>query len=100
MSFKDQLIADMGIFLNANEFADWHDIDGKSILCVVDEDKSSPVANDGVYVVRRHLIINQDDLGYRPVPKQEMTIDGDTFDVVDCLGEGLIDVILEARNSS
>jgi hypothetical protein len=98
-NFKDFLKSDMKAFLNTNEFADEHNIDGQDVTCIFDQEKSTPSQNDGVYVVRRHLFIDQSILGYRPAPEQKMYIDGSYFYVVDCVGEGLIEVILEARDS-
>ena len=87
------------VFLNSNDFAESHTIDGQAnILCIID-DKSSPNQIDGVYVVRRQLFVNQETLGYRPIPGQKMNIDNEYFYIVDCIGEGLLEVILETRRS-
>nr|WP_211289871.1 hypothetical protein [Sporomusa silvacetica] len=87
------------VFLDVDEFATTHTIDGQAnILCVID-DKSSPNQIDGVYVVRRQLFVKQETLGYRPIPGQKMSIDNEYFYIVDCIGEGLLEVILEANRS-
>lgn len=100
MSFKDQLAADIAaVFLNINEFAEVHTIDGQpNIKCVI-EDKYIPNPIDGVYVKRRQLFINEPDLGYRPVPDQRIMINDDYWYVVDCTGEDLLEVTLEAHES-
>jgi hypothetical protein len=99
MNFKDQLEADIrDVFLDEDEFAQNHEIDGQEVLCIID-DESKPNANDGVYVIRRHLFVEQSELGYRPMPGQKMSIDDNYFYVVDCIGDGLIEVILEAHES-
>lgn len=97
MSFKDQLAADMAAFINPKEFADAHNIDGQSILCTIDEDKSSKNNYDGVYIVRRRLFVSLAGLGYRPVPEQKMNIDNQNYFVVDCIGTDLLEIVLEAN---
>lgn len=43
MSFRDEMMRDIDeTFLEADEFASWHIVEGKRILCVVDEAKSAP----------------------------------------------------------
>ncbi|AIF51252.1 hypothetical protein [Pelosinus sp. UFO1] len=96
---KDYLNSDLKVFLNADEFATEHNIDGQDILCVIDEDRAIPNANDGVYVIRRHLFISQTDLGYIPIPDQKIEVDGKYYYVIDCIKEDLLEIILEARDS-
>jgi len=100
MNFKDQIQDDISnIFLNEEEFAEDHNIDGQQILCIIDEDKSISNKNDGVFLIRRSLFVKESDLGYRPVPDQKLNIDGEYFYVMDCLGSGLLEVVLEAYRS-
>lgn len=101
MSLKQMMLEDIEtVFLDPDEFAALHTIDGEeNILCVIDDDKSSKTNTDGVYVIRRRLFIKQSDLGYRPIPEQMMNIDGENFYVVDVIGDGLIEVVLEANRS-
>ena len=100
MSFKDILAADIDkVFLNPNEFAENHIIDGETIVCILDEDKSSTNKIDGVYNMRRRLFVSQRSLGYRPEPEQKIKVDNDFYYVVDCVGNDMLEVILEARQS-
>ncbi|MBU2701682.1 hypothetical protein Ga0466249_002801 [Sporomusaceae bacterium BoRhaA] len=100
MSFKDVLAADIGkVFLNVDEFAEHHAIDGEVFLCVLDEDKSSNNKVDGVYNMRRRLFISKSSLGYRPEPEQKMEIDDDYYYVLDCIGNDMLEVVLEARQT-
>lgn len=47
MSFKDEVKADIAsVFLNADEFAEEHKVEGKVILCIVDTDRGS-LSGDG-----------------------------------------------------
>ena len=47
MSFKDEIAADLdAVFLELNEFAETHRVEGKDITCVIDSDKGQR-KNDG-----------------------------------------------------
>lgn len=39
MTFKEQVEADRSVFLNFDEFGEYHRIEGKQVLCIVDNDK-------------------------------------------------------------
>lgn len=98
MSFKDLLKDDItDVFMDPDEFAKEYNIDGQPVLCVIDEDKSSKSQTDGVYVVRRRLFVSLAGLGYRPVPEQKMNVDNQSYFVVDCLGDDLLEIVLEAN---
>ena len=100
MSFKDILAADIDkVFLNVDEFAETHLIDKEAIACILDEDKSSMNKIDGVYNMRRRLFISAQVLGYRPEPEQKIKVDDDYYYVVDCIGNDMLEVILEARQT-
>lgn len=100
MSLKDVIAADINnVFLNTKEFAETHTIDGEEITCILDEDKSSPNKTDGVYNMRRRLFVSGEALGYRPEPDQKIRIDNSYYYVVDCIGNDLLEVILEARET-
>ncbi|MGL5271829.1 MAG: hypothetical protein ACRC7I_15110 [Selenomonadaceae bacterium] len=100
MSFKDILAADMkNVFLSTKEFAEIHKIDGEEITCIIDEDKSSQNKTDGVYNMRRRLFVSWNSLGYRPEPEQKIKVDEEFYYVLDCIGNDMLEVILEARQS-
>lgn len=73
-SFKDCVAADIhGVFLNNQEFASTHTIDGKEMDAVVDDNAllerdaaRGGVHSDGIYKVRRLLYVSRDDYGGRP----------------------------------
>ena len=72
-SFKDCVAADIhGVFLNNQEFASTHTIDGKEMDAVVDDNAllerdaaRGGVHSDGIYKVRRLLYVSRDDYGGR-----------------------------------
>lgn len=39
--FKEQIAKDLDIFINADEFADWHLLNEKKIKCIVSTDEST-----------------------------------------------------------
>lgn len=39
--FKEQLAKDLDVFINAEEFADWHLLNGQKVRCIVSTDESS-----------------------------------------------------------
>lgn len=73
-SFKDCVAADIhGVFLNNQEFASTHTIDGKEMDAVVDDDAllerdaaRGGVHTDGTYRTRRLLYVDKADYGGRP----------------------------------
>ena len=70
-SFKDCVAADIhGVFLNNQEFASTHTIDGKEMDAVVDDDAllerdaaRGGVHTDGTYRTRRLLYVDKADYG-------------------------------------
>lgn len=95
MNFKDMMAADiLAVFLNTDEFADMHNINGQQIACVIDEDISKQRGTrqsesfDGIYAHQLTVFISESDLGYRPERDQKMTIDGEWYLVIDCAAAG------------
>ncbi len=107
MNFKDQLSADIdAVFLNIDEFADEHIINGQTMLCVIDGDLSRRRSNrqsddyDGIYTRQLTVSVRESDLGYRPERDQKMTVDGEWYLVVDCAADaGLLEITLGANRA-
>ncbi|MCM0759603.1 hypothetical protein M7775_13675 [Sporomusa sphaeroides DSM 2875] len=107
MSLKDMMAADIAaVFLNPDEFAEMHEIDGQQILCVVDEDISKQRSNrqsenyDGIYQRELTLFISESDLGYRPERDQKMTVDGEWYKVLNCAASaGMLEIDLGANRA-
>lgn len=98
-TFKELLQKDHAGFFNKDEFAKEHIIDGELCICILGEDKSTDNKTDGVYNMRRRLFIAYEVLGYRPEPEQKMEIDNNYFYVIDCIGNDLLEVVLEAHET-
>lgn len=79
MSFKTQIAKDIAkAFLNADEFADTHDIDGVSVVCVIDTDilhERSTLVSDAVFGNQIALHVSASALSDKPVHNQLMRID-------------------------
>ncbi len=107
MSLKDVMAADIAaVFLNQDENADWHEINGQQVLCIVDEDISKQRTNrqsdnyDGIFYWQITLFISEADLGYRPERNQRMTVDGEWFLVLHCAAsQGMLEIELGANRA-
>lgn len=101
--FKDMVAADVKrIFLNPDEFAEKHNIDGKEILCVLDKNINSDPSLAkalGVYSNMVTLYVSEKDM---KVPKAtgSIRIDGSVHLVVSAgIEEGMIVIVAEERRS-
>lgn len=101
--FKDMVAADVKrIFLNPDEFAEKHNIDGKEILCVLDKNiNSDPTLAKalGVYSNTVTLYVSEKDM---EVPKAtgSIRIDGSVHLVVSAgIEDGMIVIVAEERRS-
>lgn len=107
-SFKDLVAADIsGVFLNRQEFADTHTIDGKPMTVVVDENEllereksKMGIPVDGTYKSRRLIYVAKNEYGPRPAYGRQINFDGRLFRVTDCTEEaGILAITLEAARS-
>lgn len=108
MSFKDEARKDIQrVFVNPLEFAEPHDIDGTTVLCVVDDDVIDERQGigrtqwmDGVYIDMRLIYIEKDLLPRKPVRGQLMRLDGERF-IVQKVAEnmGVLEITIEANES-
>lgn len=106
--FKDQIAADIGTFLNADEFADTHTVNGTSMTVVVDDnelrerDKSKLLAAplNGIYKARRLIYVARAEFGPRPAIGAVLNLDGRQYQVKDSTEEaGILAIELEAVRS-
>lgn len=92
MSFKEQLERDFdNIFFNLNEFAELHDIDGKKIPIVVDNETllrmnlGKTADSDGIFQDNKMFFVQKKNLDYEPVIDQIMEFDGESYQVENVL---------------
>ena len=105
--FKDIVQQDIkSVFLNIDEFADMHTIDGKEMPAVLDDFEASEREikyvkyGDGVYKIRRLLYVAESDFGPIPIQGRTITYDGKKYIVVDAVSEGGLHAItVEATTS-
>jgi hypothetical protein len=102
MSFKDIVKGDLAAIMGANEFAEVHNIGGRNLAVIVDNDRlmrRSKVEYDGVIVGEVLFYVQASEYG--PMPKVDEIIKYDgrlyqVFDVRDALGV-YYEIILKAN---
>ena len=97
-SFKDCVAADIhGVFLNNQEFASTHTIDGKEMDAVVDDNALLERDAARIYKVRRLLYVSRDDYGGRPPSGKRLVLDGREYRVVQADDDaGMLAIEIEA----
>jgi hypothetical protein len=107
VNFKDLMAEDVdNVFLDPDENAEDHNIDGQTILCSVDQITTKHRSDrrneqyDGIYKATIVLAVKESALGYRPVFGQPMRLDDVLYMVAECADDsGLLMVKLEADQS-
>lgn len=108
--FKEQLARDIGhTFFNAAEFAEEHDIDGRKLCCMLDDNELTErktVAKagqhlDGLFLADKLLYVSAEEYGAAPKVGRVMTLDGRGYRVVDVADEyDMYSILLEANRST
>lgn len=107
MSFKDVLAADIAnVFLNIDEFAEVHNINGETVPAIVDTDVLKQRSNrqsqnfDGIYKGEVVVFVATTSLVKRPVHGQPLRLDGRLYVVSACAeSNGMLEITLEANDS-
>lgn len=104
--FKDYLDSDLDVFLDQDEFAELHDIDGQQIPAMLDEDilklktRGRAFAGDGIYDDEKVLFIKLSDIGYQPVIGQHLHLDGELCQISECRNNnGMLEITLGANKA-
>lgn len=107
MTFKDIIKQDVQhTFLNADEFSDMHEINGKMMPVQIDSneqierEKRINQHMDGIYLNQKLIYVAASDYG--PLPKQGSVInfDGKIYKVADAVAEdGIYSITLEANRA-
>lgn len=88
MNFLDELENDLNnTFMNAEEFATTHEFDGKSIICVVDDDaltQNKMKHSEGTYKGVKVIHVSSSQLEGKPAVDGRFTFDGEYYYVSDC----------------
>lgn len=104
MNFKKAVEKDLDTFINLNEFAYDHTIDGKVIKCILDEDlfnerskNKEDIRSGGVYEDTITIFVKMSDIE-KPVVDAFMTIDDQDYRVVNVIEtEKLFEIELKAN---
>jgi len=107
VNFKDILLRDIhAVFLNQEEFAEEHTVNGRPMPIQVDEnellerDKAAGTHQDGLYKSRRLIYVSASDFGSRPAIGSLLDLDGRQYKILDCKDEvGILSIELGAARS-
>lgn len=109
MTFKDQIAKDINnVFINLNEFSDYHTINGTSMPCQIDTNElvdrekrykfNHSLYGDGVYLKETLIYVKASDFGKLPAIGRSLVLDGKTYIVSDAIDEnGIYSISLEAN---
>ena len=105
--FKDIIRADLdNVFMNTDEFAGVHTVNGKKMPITVDNNelieraKKAKSNMDGIYTKTTLIFVKAKDFGPLPAVGAVVTLDGKTYKVTDAMNEdGLYSIHLEANRS-
>lgn len=111
MTFKDQIAKDINnVFMNLEEFSDLHNVNGKDMLCQVDNNElvdrekryqyKRSLYVDGVYLKELLIYVKASDFGGLPSIGRVITFDGKAYTVSDAIDEGgIYSLSLEANKT-
>ncbi len=107
MTFKEQLRDDVGtVFLNTDEFASIHTVNGKQIptlvdnIELIDREKKAKSNMDGVTARTTLIYVKARDYGALPPVGSVVRLDGSPYRVTDSTNEdGVYSIHLEANRS-
>lgn len=90
MSLKEQMefdLQDGGVWFNEGDFADWHNVNGARVLCIMDSMVTKPTkvgrSGGGVHRGSSLVSIRAKDFTRCPKPGETITIDGARYQIVN-----------------
>ena len=107
-SFKDVIKNDIKrVFLNFDEFGEYHKINGETVLVIIDENELTEREKRirrsmNVELHRKQLLfyVAAEDFGPLPVPGRTLDLDGKRYEITDAENEdGIYSINLEATRS-
>lgn len=111
MSFKELVEQDnRTVFMNLDEFADIHVINGKEMPCIIDNNEmidrekryqyKRSLYADGVYLKEVLLYVKAEDFGSLPAVGRSLTLDKKSYIISDAIDEGgIYSISLEANKT-
>ncbi len=101
-AFKEAIAKDVkGVFINLDEFADKHFINGDSVPCIVDKDvtkEKGGITYEGVFINAITIYVAESDIERRPVEGEILDLDGVNHIVRNVSSEEGVLVILAEVN--
>lgn len=98
---SDFFAHDLTVFLNTDEFAKEHTLDGKTVRLIIDADtlNGTPLPSaEGVSLWRKVIYVACNELGYRPNEGGVLELDDQTYTVANVdEQDGLYAITLEAN---
>lgn len=97
MTFKDAAYKDISnVFMNETEFGEWHTINGKKMLIVVDANEVEERGKkqfehsriEGLYEDNILIYVPRTTFGEQPVRGRSLFLDGSQYKVTDSRDEG------------
>lgn len=111
MTFKEQIALDnLKVFMNFDEFADMHMVNGTEMLCIVDNNEmidrekryqyKRSLYADGVYIKELLIYVREEDFGPLPAVGRLLTFDKKSYLISDAINEdGIYSLSLEANKT-
>ncbi|MBY0088114.1 hypothetical protein [Brevibacillus brevis] len=110
MNFKDQIAADLTVFINPNEFGEFHNVDGRQLLIVISKDATTGrqrkgatdyySMTDGIHVSTFKVYAFASDFPVVPEADSNIEIDGQFYRVVNCDNQmGVLEIELEGNQT-
>jgi hypothetical protein len=106
-AFKDAIKKDVkSVFMNGEEFAENHTINGQIVTCIIDKDINTEAQSakgnitlEGVFVNTVTIYVSSDDIETRPVEGERLNVDG-SFHVVRNVSDenGILAIVAEEFN--
>ena len=104
-AFKDAVAKDIAAFLNIDEFAEPHNLNGRDVVCIVDKDLTDPYKQtvsrslEGIFVDAIIIYVRPENMERRPVENDLLYLDDNLYFVVNLSVEnGLYVITAEVKN--
>ena len=102
IDFKQQLASDMSAFINANEFADEHSINGETVKAIIDTNTLTEGTDSmqAVFVNAITIFVIQGSLSRLPLLEEDFDLDNQVYTCKGLRIEQGCDAIVAVLNQS
>ena len=106
MTFKESLEQDLDVFINMDEFAEEHELNGVPTLCVVQSPTDREIflqgrdydGYDGIYSKQTVVHVKKSDLPELPPEQQIFHLDDEIYKVGEVIEEmGMVTIVLQGN---